>query len=61
MMAAQEIVELFCELIAVRLPVIESQRLFTKLMISLYNVFMVSICAVRIYFPPHPLKTVGLN
>lgn len=26
MMAAQEIIELFCELIAVRLPIIESQR-----------------------------------
>ena len=26
MMAAQEIMELFCELIAVRLPIIESQR-----------------------------------
>lgn len=26
MMAAQEIVELFCELIAVRLPIIEAQR-----------------------------------
>lgn len=28
MMAAQEIIELFCELISVRLPIIESQRLF---------------------------------
>lgn len=27
MMAAQEILELFCELIAVRLPIIEAQRL----------------------------------
>lgn len=27
MMAAQEIIELFCELIAVRLPIIETQRL----------------------------------
>lgn len=26
MMAAQEILELFCELIAVRLPIIETQR-----------------------------------
>jgi len=26
MMAAQEIIELFCELITVRLPIIESQR-----------------------------------
>lgn len=26
MMAAQEIIELFCELIAVRLPIIEAQR-----------------------------------
>ena len=26
MMAAQEIIELFCELISVRLPIIESQR-----------------------------------
>lgn len=26
MMAAQEIVELFCELIVVRLPIIEAQR-----------------------------------
>ncbi|WVZ15951.1 hypothetical protein V8G54_013517 [Vigna mungo] len=30
MMAAQEIIELFCELIAVRLPIIESQRLVTS-------------------------------
>ena len=28
MMAAQEIIELFCELVAVRLPIIESQRFF---------------------------------
>lgn len=27
MMAAQEIIELFCELVVVRLPIIESQRL----------------------------------
>jgi vacuolar protein sorting-associated protein IST1 len=26
MMAAQEILELFCELVSVRLPIIESQR-----------------------------------
>lgn len=29
MMAAQEIIELFCELVAVRLPIIESQRYAT--------------------------------
>lgn len=28
MMAAQEILELFCELVSVRLPIIESQRYF---------------------------------
>ncbi|KAF9670676.1 hypothetical protein SADUNF_Sadunf13G0093500 [Salix dunnii] len=31
MMAAQEIIELFCELISVRLPIIETQRLFLSL------------------------------
>jgi hypothetical protein len=31
MMAAQEIIELFCELISVRLPIIETQRLFLAL------------------------------
>ena len=31
MMAAQEIIELFCELIAVRLPIIESQRYSSSL------------------------------
>ncbi|KAF8411544.1 hypothetical protein HHK36_004098 [Tetracentron sinense] len=30
MIAAQEIIELFCELIAVRLPIIETQRLFIE-------------------------------
>lgn len=31
MMAAQEILELFCELIAVRLPIIETQRLLLQI------------------------------
>lgn len=33
MMAAQEILELFCELISVRLPIIESQRLFLNFIV----------------------------
>lgn len=31
MMAAQEIIELFCELITVRLPIIEAQRFVSEL------------------------------
>lgn len=31
MMAAQEIIELFCELISVRLPIIEAQRFTSQL------------------------------
>lgn len=42
MMAAHEILELFCELIAVRLPIIESQRLISKLVIFLYHA---SVCS----------------
>lgn len=34
MMAAQEIIELYCELIAVRLPIIETQRYFFFLFIN---------------------------
>ena len=30
MMAAQEIIELYCELISVRLPIIETQRSFSN-------------------------------
>lgn len=37
MMAAQEIIELFCELITVRLPIIEAQRLLlTSILASVY-------------------------
>lgn len=42
MMAAQEIIELFSELITVRLPIVESQRLVFKLVIFWYYV---SLCS----------------
>lgn len=42
MMAAQEIIELFSELITVRLPIVESQRLVFKLVIFWY---FVSLCS----------------
>ncbi|KAM0044183.1 putative vacuolar protein sorting-associated protein Ist1 [Helianthus debilis subsp. tardiflorus] len=47
MMAAQEIIELFCELVVVRLPIIEAQRsiLFVsfdlRCLIALFGLFMV--------------------
>jgi hypothetical protein len=34
MMAAQEILELFCELVSVRLPVIEAQKFVTSVLLS---------------------------
>jgi hypothetical protein len=38
MMAAQEILELFCELIAVRLPIIETQKfVLIFFILSFYN------------------------
>jgi hypothetical protein len=36
MMAAQEILELFCELVAVRLPIIETQRSVVSLTPNTY-------------------------
>lgn len=39
MMAAQEILELFCELVSVRLPIIESQRYFKDQL----NIWMISL------------------
>lgn len=42
MMAAQEIIELFSELITVRLPIVESQRLVFKLVIFWHYV---SLCS----------------
>ena len=40
MMAAQEIIELFCELITVRLPIIETQRLFLTLHYLAFTMFV---------------------
>jgi hypothetical protein len=34
MMAAQEILELFCELVSVRLPIIEAQKFVTSVLLS---------------------------
>ena len=39
-MAAQEIIELFCELITVRLPIIETQRLFLTLHYLAFTMFV---------------------
>jgi hypothetical protein len=39
-MAAQEIIELFCELITVRLPIIETQRLFLTLHCLAFTMFV---------------------
>lgn len=40
MMAAQEIIELFCELITVRLPIIEAQRFVSELNYDLFFFFV---------------------
>lgn len=44
MMAAQEIIELFCELISVRLPIIESQRYFRDQMEIWMLSFLLNLC-----------------
>ncbi|RZS18445.1 hypothetical protein BHM03_00050712 [Ensete ventricosum] len=49
MMAAQEILELFCELIAVRLPIIESQRFCSYHFVSFYGRNIMLICFANIH------------
>lgn len=48
-MAAQEIIELFCELISVRLPIIETQRLFLSLHYMACSMFISP--GLLIHFP----------
>ena len=54
MMAAQEILELFCELIAVRLPIIETQR-FAPLALYLTSILQPVIAiTVCLFMRPRP-------
>lgn len=56
MMAAQEILELYCELIVVRLPIIETQRLLFSTEYQLPFAFTIRFWPLVIYF----LSVVGL-
>lgn len=56
MMAAQEILELYCELIVVRLPIIETQRLLFSTEYQLPFAFTIRFWPLVIFF----LSVVGL-
>lgn len=50
MMAAQEILELYCELIVVRLPIIETQRLLFSTEYQLPFTFTITFWPLVIFF-----------
>jgi hypothetical protein len=50
MMAAQEILELFCELVAVRLPIIETQKLVIPFINSVVTTYSTSMLYYTCYF-----------
>ena len=59
-MAAYEIIELFCELLVVRLPIIDSQRLEFSLSLSLIHTHLFiyfTKCAEDFVISPMPLST----
>jgi hypothetical protein len=57
MMAAQEILELFCELVAVRLPIIETQKLVIPFINSVVTAYSTSMLYYTLYFVVNFLST----